>query len=398
MEIEKNGSKKKTDGKLKELSCVVSAIDVSPIKKMELLCRETPGAVSLAQGIPSFETPLHIKEAVKSAIDKDLCNRYTPGYGIDPLRQAIVEKLKRDNQIEAKPTQIVATHGAIQALMAIFITLLDPEDELIVLSPDYATHISQAIIACKGKKPVQVPLAENEGWSFSAERLEAAITDKSKAILLCNPSNPTGKVYSEDELKQIAAIAKKHELFIIVDEIYEYFTYEGKKHVSIGSFPEVADQVISVFGVSKSYAMTGWRIGYLVATEELAYEIFKVHDSLVTCPTAVSQYAAIAALNGPQDERRRFAEEFAKRRGIVTEALEGNKKLKMSAPDGAYYAFIRVEGEQDDFEFAKRLLKEAQVAVIPGSAFGLGGEGHVRVSFGVTEERLKEGLRRLIKF
>ena len=383
---------------LGNVSSLVSSIDVSPIKKMELLARKMPDAVSLAQGIPSFETPEHIKEGAKKAIGDNLCNRYTPGFGIDPLREAICAKLARDNGIKAEPEQVIVTHGAIQALMVIFTALLDDNDELIIISPDYATHITQATIAGRGRRPVLVRLNESRGWEFDAEEMRKAITSKTKAILLCNPSNPTGKVYSRDELKEIAAIAKEHNLYIIVDEMYEYFTFDGKEHVSIGSFPEVAEQTISVFGVSKSYAMTGWRIGYLVAVRELAYEIFKVQDSFITCPAAVSQYAAIEAITGPQDCVQYFKGEFEKRRAIVTEALKSTDRFSLVNPQGAYYAFLKMNFPGDDFEFAKRLLAEGHVAAIPGSAFGSGGEGHLRISFGVTEERLREGMKRLISY
>lgn len=365
---------------------------------MELLARQTNGVISLAQGIPSFETPDHIKEAVKQAIDRDLCNRYTPGFGIEPLREAICAKLKRDNNIVATPEQVVVTHGAIQALMAIFIAILDDGAEIVILTPDYATHITQAIIAGRGHRPVLVPLDESQGWRFDADKLERAITKNTRALLLCNPSNPTGKTYEREELAEIAAIAKKHNLFIIVDEMYEYFTFGGHQHTSIGSFPEIAEQTISVFGVSKSYAMTGWRIGYLVASKEIAYEIFKVQDSLITCPAAVSQYAALAALTGPQDRVGYFKGEFTKRRDIVTEMLKKSKRVSLVEPQGAYYAFLKLGFPVDDFDYAKKMLLEAGVAAIPGSAFGSGGEGHLRISFGVAEDRLKEGMSRLIDY
>lgn len=385
-------------GILKEPSYVTSGIDVSAIKKIELMSRATDDSVSLAQGIPSFPTPLHIKQAAKKAIDEGVADKYTPGYGIEPLRQAIVAKLKRDNKIHVDPTQVIVTHGGIEAVMAVFIALFNRDDELIIFSPDYASHITQAIIARHGGKPVFVPLDEEKNWALDSARLEGAITRNTKAILLCNPSNPIGKVYSEDELKEIARIASKYNLFIITDEMYEYFTYNGKKHISIGSFPEIADRTISIFGLSKSYAMTGWRIGYITASKNLVNQIFKIHDSLVTCPTAVSQYAAIAALNGPQTEVEQFKKEFEKRRKIVIEELKKTDKLSLQAPEGAYYAFPRINFEVDDYELAVRLVKDAKVAVVPGSAFGLGGEGHIRISYGCEEKQLREGLKRLVNY
>lgn len=363
------------------------------------MAKADKNVISLAQGIPSFATPEHIKKAAIEAIKKGDVDKYTPGYGIDELRGAIVTKVKRDNNITASKDQVIVTHGGIEAMMATFIALLNPTDEIIVLSPDYASHITQTQIARHGGRPIYVPLNETEkGWVLDAQKVEAAVTQRTKAILMCNPCNPTGKVYTMEELKELARIAKKCNLFIISDEMYEYFTYDKKKHISIGSLPEATDRVISIFGVSKSYAMTGWRIGYIVANKELIAQIMKIHDSLVTCPTAVSQYAALAAIIGKKDAVVNFQKEFAKRRQIVIDALKGSQKLQLVSPEGSYYAFIKVAGDVDDYDLAMRLLHEAKVAVVPGSAFGLGGESHIRVSFGGEEKEIREGMRRLVEY
>jgi len=384
---------------LKEPSYITSSIDVSAIKKMQLLASSEKDVISLAQGIPSFTTAKHIKEAAIDAIQKSMTDKYTSGYGIDPLRQAIVEKVKKDNAISVSMSQIIVTHGAIEAMMATFIALLNPEDEIIVLTPDYASHITQTQIARHGGRPIFVPLTETKtGWVLDPEKITGAITQRTKAILICNPCNPTGKVYSYEELKQIAKIALRYNLFIISDEIYEYFTFENKKHISIGSFPEVADRVVSIFGVSKSYAMTGWRIGYIVANKRLISQIFKIHDSLVTCPTVVSQYAALAAITGPQDMVKEYKQAFEKRRQIVVDALKKSENIQLVVPEGAYYAFAKIIPDIDDYDVAVRLIHEAKVAVVPGSAFGLGGESHIRISFGGEEKDLKDGLERLVSY
>jgi aspartate/methionine/tyrosine aminotransferase len=205
-------------------------------------------------------------------------------------------------------------------------------------------------------------------------------------------------VYTKTELKEIARIAIKYNLFIISDETYEYFTYDGKEHISIGSFPEVQDRVITIMSVSKSYCMTGWRIGYLIANKSLAKHIFKIHDSLVTCPTAVSQYAALEAINGPQKIVQEYKEAFDKNRKIVVDAIKKTDVLSLVEPEGAYYAFIKIKKPVDDYDLAVKMVKEAKVGVIPGSAFGLGGENHIRVSFGGSSDDLKEGLKRLINY
>jgi aminotransferase len=384
---------------VKEPSYIAQSLDVSAIKKIQLMHNEIPGSISLAQGIPSFGTYDHIREAAIKSIKDGLVDKYTVGYGIAPLREAIVEKVKRDNKIPCDVSNIIVTHGGIEALMSVFLALLNPQDEVLILTPDYASHITQTRIARHGGRPVFVSLDETkEGFVLDPQKIEAAITPDTKAILVCNPCNPTGKVYTMEELKQIAQVALKHNLFIISDEIYEYFIYDKKKHISIGSFKEVADRCISIFGVSKTYAMTGWRIGYIVANKKLADLIFKIHDSLVTCPTAVSQYAALAAITGPQDNVKYYLQEFTKRKKIVMDALKKTRKLTCVAPEGAYYAFPKFITPIDDYDFAVRAMHNAKVAVVPGSAFGLGGEHHIRISYGCEEPDLKEGMKRLIDY
>lgn len=394
---------KKMEGKFThsypKASDAVANIDISSIKKMQLLANKDEKIISLAQGVPFFNTADFIKRAAKKAIDENLADKYTSGYGIEPLREAIVNKVKQDNNIKADVSQVIVTHGGIEALMSVFIALFNPSDEIVVLTPDYASHITQTQIVRHGGIPTFVPLTETpEGWKLDPERLEGAITQRTKAILLCNPCNPTGKVYTLPELQEIARIALEYNLFIITDEIYEYFVFDGKKHISIGSLPEIADRVISIFGLSKSFAMTGWRIGYIVADKRLISQIIKVHDSLVTCPTAVSQYAALAALKGKLDVVEGYRKEFIKRRQIVLETFSKTDKLELIKPEGTYYAFAKVAGDVDDYDLCIRLLREAKVAVVPGSAFGPGGESHIRISFGGEEDKLKVGLDRLIGY
>lgn len=378
------------------LSKVALSIEVAATKRMDLIARDYPDAISLAQGIPSFDTAEYIKEAAIQAVNDDLANKYTSGFGIEPLREAIAGKVGRDNGIQTTPAKVIVTHGGIEGLMATFLTVLDRDDELLALTPDYASHFAQVAIATGGREATHVPLTETaDNWAVDPGRLEDAITDRTRAILITNPGNPIGKVYGEDELREIAQIALKHNLYIISDEMYEYFVFDGRKHISIGSFPEVADRTISAFGLSKSYAMTGWRIGYIVAGQNIIDQIFKVHDSIVTCPTAVSQYAALAAITGPQDVVESYRRTFERRRQIVIEKLATTSRLHLAVPQGAYYAFPRIEGDVDDFKLAMSLIKEAGVVVVPGSAFGKGGDSHIRISFGAEEDALREGLHRL---
>ncbi len=381
------------------LSSVVGSIEVSAIKQLELYALSKPDVVSLAQGTPSFFTPDHIKEAATEAMKKGLTDKYTPGYGIEPLRVAIVEKLKKQNNIHVQPSQVMVTHGAIEACMAVFMTLLNPNDEVLMPTPNYASHVTQIKIALLGRSPTYVPMDETkDGWSIDLEKIKRAITPNTKAIIICNPSNPLGKIYSKEELEAIANIAIQHNLYIIADEMYEDLVYDGKKHISIGSFPEVFDRTISIFGVSKSYAMTGWRIGYLATSQELFNQIFKIHDSLVTCPTAISQYAAIAALNGPKDVVWEFKKEYEKRRKITVDALKSTDKLQVSTPEGAYYILPKIKKPVDDVALAMEMVDKAGVAVVPGSAFGKGGENHIRIAYGCEEEQLRKGLDRFVSY
>lgn len=383
----------------KSLSSVVSSIEVSAIKRIQLLANGKDDVVSLAQGTPSFFTPNHIKQAAIEAINQNLSDKYTPGYGIAPLRDAIAKKVTKQNGLQAKPENILVGHGAIEVNMAVYMTLLDPGDEMIILTPDYASHITQAKIAMHGGMPISVPLDETpNGWVLNSERLEKAVTEKTKVILICNPCNPTGKVYSREELKEVARIAAKYNLYIVTDEMYEDFVYDGKEHISIGSFEEVKDLTISIFGFSKSYSMTGWRVGYMVAPEKLVQEIFKIHDSMVTCPTAVSQYAAIAALEGPKDEVWNFKKEYDKRRLICMEELQKTDKLEVVKPEGAYYIMPKFKKTVDDFKLCFEMVEKAGVAIVPGSAFGKGGENHVRISFCFGEGQLREGLKRFVAY
>lgn len=391
----------KWEGKfLKTLKKPETSLEIPMIKKIQSLILKEKDGISLAQGIPDFPTPLEFKERAIEAMRKNLTDKYSLGYGIEPLREAICEKLKKKNKIECERENIIVTHGAMEGLMATFLALFKPTDEILILTPDYASHLNQVQILKRGQRPVFIPLIETEsGWQLDFEKLEASVTPQTKAILICNPSNPLGKVYSFDELKKIAHIALRYNLFIITDEVYEYFVFDQREHISIGSFPEVAERVISIFSLSKTYSMTGWRLGYLVAEKNLANEIFKVHDCLINCPTVVSQYLGLAAIQEGDEKISYFKREYEKRREMAMEILARAKKLKVLKPEGTYYLFPKIELEgMDDYEFSLRLVKEAKVGVVPGSAFGPGGENHVRISFGVNEEKLKEGLERLVKF
>ncbi|GIW63539.1 MAG: hypothetical protein KatS3mg091_341 [Patescibacteria group bacterium] len=375
----------------------IEHLDVSAIKKIEYYSREFDDVVSLAQGTPASASDSAIREAAKLAIDQGLVDKYTSGYGIDELRQLLVDKLRRENNLtNVTEKNIIVTHGAAEGLMAIFLALFRRNDEIIVITPDYASHLTQIRISGKGGRPVFLPMQFEQGqWRFSLEKLESSITVNTRAVLICNPSNPTGKVFSKDELMGILDLAKKYNLFVITDEIYEKFVYDEKTHISFASLPSAFERTVSIFGFSKSFSMTGWRVGYIVAEEQIIRNIFKVHDALITCPTAVSQYAAVAALKNSDRITQRLKQEYEEKRELCVSLLKENPKIEFAYPEGAYYLFFRVQGVTDDFSFALKLIEQAGVAIVPGSAFGLGGEGFFRIAFCRDREDIIKGITRL---
>ncbi len=375
----------------------IEHLDVSAIKKIEYYSREFDDVVSLAQGTPASASDSAIREAAKLAIDQGLVDKYTSGYGIDELRQLLVDKLRRENNLtNVTEKNIIVTHGAAEGLMAIFLALFRRNDEIIVITPDYASHLTQIRISRKGGRPVFLPMQFEQGqWRFSLEKLESSITVNTRAVLICNPSNPTGKVFSKDELMGILDLAKKYNLFVITDEIYEKFVYDEKTHISFASLPSAFERTVSIFGFSKSFSMTGWRVGYIVAEEQIIRNIFKVHDALITCPTAVSQYAAVAALKNSDRITQRLKQEYEEKRELCVSLLKENPKIEFAYPEGAYYLFFRVQGVTDDFSFALKLIEQAGVAIVPGSAFGLGGEGFFRIAFCRDREDIIKGITRL---
>jgi aminotransferase len=312
------------------------------------------------------------------------------------LRKEIAKKLKRDNNIEANVSQLLVTVGAVEGLSSAIMALVDPGDEVILPSPTYSTHIRQVIIA--SGKPVLVPTIEKEGFALDIDAIRDAVTSKTKAILYCSPSNPTGTVFSEKNLRQLADIALENNLIIITDEAYEYFTYDGYKHFSIASIPEMKQNAISCFTFTKSYAMTGWRIGYLHADETLIPQITKAHIPFAICAPVVSQYAALAALKGSQDCIGQFKQHYLSARNLMCRRLdELSSVFKYQKPRGSYLMFPKIllkEGK-DSTTFCKKLLKEAKVSTTPGIAFGPTGENHLRLLFCVNEEMINKAFDRM---
>ena len=377
----------------------VRRIGKSAIHEMTRLSKEVEDVAFLSWAKPTSDTPDHIKEAAISAIKNGLVGGYSETSGLPTLREEIVRKLKKDNNVDANVAQVLVTVGAVEALAAAVMAVVDPGDEVILPTPTYSTHIRQVVIA--SGKPVLVPTIEEEGFVLDLAGIRKAITPRTKAIMYCSPSNPTGTVFAEEQLRELAAVALEHDLAVVTDEAYEYFTYDGHKHFSIASIPDMRKHAVSCYTFTKTYAMTGWRIGYLHADEELIPQITKAHIPFAICAPVVSQYAALAALQGTQDCVADFREHYEAARNLMCERLDRlNSVFEYQRPGGSYLMFPRilVEEGNDSAAFCKRLLAEAGVSTTPGVAFGPTGERHLRLSFCVSQHEINKAFDRMEAF
>lgn len=380
----------------KGISRRVRQITISAIKEMPLLAGSLEGCVSLGQGIPSFPTPAHIVDAACRAL-RDLpdSGKYTLGPGLARLREAVAVHLQRDKGIPVAPDrEVCITVGAMEALSAAVLTVVDRGDEVILPSPNYASHIEQVLLA-EGV-PVFVPL-KAEDWQLDVEALARAVTPRTRAVILCNPHNPTGANFNEADLRAVAALAVERDLFIIADETYDFLTFDGRPHFSLVSLPELKDRIIATYSFSKKYAMTGWRVGYVYASEGVLDQIMKVHDAVAICAPTVSQIAALAALEGPQECVADIRRALEGRRNLICSGLDRlHAHLSYVRPQGAYYLMARMrQAGTSSMDLALRLLYEARVITIPGAAFGPEGEGHIRLSFGGVEADIEEAVKRM---
>jgi aminotransferase len=367
----------------------VAGIPPSAIHKMTALSRAIDDVAFLSWAKPTATAPRHIHEAATAAIMEGKADGYSETSGLLSLREEIVKKLARDNAIRAHPGQILVTVGAIEGLSAAIMAVVDPGDEVILPSPTYSTHINQVVLA--SARPVFVPCLEEEGFRLDIEGIRRAVTPRTRAILYCSPSNPTGAVFSEEELGALADIARDAGLMVITDEAYEYFTFDGSRHVAIASLPGMEEHAISCFTFTKNYAMTGWRIGYLHAPERWLPHIAKAHIAFAICAPVASQYAALAALQGPQDCIAGFREHYRSARDVMCQRLDALPSVfRYQKPAGSYLMFPRIllEEGRDSMAFCRKLLEEAKVSTTPGGDFGPTGEGHLRMSFCVPEETI----------
>ena len=360
--------------------------------------------ISFSAGEPDFNTPKNIINAAIKAME-DGNTKYTSVNGILQLREAICKKFKDDNGLEYNPSQIVVSTGAKQSLANTFLAILNPGDEVIVSTPYWVSY--PELIKLADGKPVFVEGDEKSNYKFTKENLEKAVTAKTKAIVLNTPNNPTGTIYNKEELEVIADFAKKYDIIIISDEMYEKLIYDNENHISIASLSKDAyERTIVINGLSKSYAMTGWRIGYCAASEKIAKLMMSIQSHVTSNVCSITQYAALEALNGPQDEITKMINEFEKRRNYMINRIESIDNLSIVKPKGAFYIMINIEnclGKEingkilnDSMEFCASLLENEKLAVIPGKAFGL--NNYIRVSYATSMEAIKEGLNRIESF
>ncbi|MFV0423817.1 pyridoxal phosphate-dependent aminotransferase [Oleidesulfovibrio sp.] len=374
----------------------VQQIKISATKLMPMLAARIGGCVSLGQGVPSFATPPHIIESVYKALrDDPATGKYSLQPGMPALRQAIAEHLAENNNFSVDPDREVAvTVGAMEALLMALLTVVDRGDEVILPCPGYASHAEQILMA-EGF-PVHVPL-RNADWGLDVEAIRTAITDRTRAIIVCNPGNPTGTVYADEDVRALCKLALEHNLVLISDETYDYMVYDGPAPLSPASLPEMRDHVIVINSFSKKYALTGWRVGYAAASAGWMDELLKVHDATAICAPTVSQYAALAALTGPQDCVTQMCEALHRRRDLTMERMRGlAPAFDCVAPKGAFYVMARYTcTDAPSAEVARTILEEAKVITVPGASFGPAGEGHLRLSFGADEAELTECFDRL---
>ena len=377
----------------KHLSGRTHEVEWSGIRIMFALADEIPDVVNLGIGQPDFDTPVFIRDAAKLALDQGY-TRYPPAKGFEDLRQAIADKLKRENNIIADPdTDIYVAVGAMQVIFNTCLHLLNPGDEVIVIDPGY-DYYSQ--IGLFGGVPVAVPVHESNRFKVDPADIEAAITNKTKLMIINTPSNPTGAIFDEEILREIARMAMEQDLIVLSDEPYEHILFDGHRHISIGSFEGMAERTISAYTLSKSYAMTGWRVGYTVAPAAVIDEMEKLMEHMVSGVTAVAQRAALSAIAAPRDCVRDMVATYDKRRRFVYEGLNAIDGIKCLKPESTFYAFPNIKSlGLSSWDLAKYLVKEHQVAVVPGSIFGKAGEGYVRLSFAASIEQLQEGIARI---
>lgn len=376
------------------LSKLVMELEPSGIRRFFDVANTMEQVISLGVGEPDFDTPWHIREEGIYSLEKGR-TYYTSNAGLLPLRQEISRYLKERFEIPREPDEILVTVGGSEAIDIGFRAMLDPGDEVIIPEPCFVSYVPCVKMA--GGVPVCISLEERDGFKLTEQKLREAVTDRTKVVVLPFPNNPTGAIMSREELQTIARIIREKDLFVMSDEIYSELSYQGK-HVSIASLPGMAERTIVINGFSKSFAMTGWRLGYAAAPGEIIKQMTKIHQYVIMSAPTTSQYAAIEALRGGTEDVERMRESYNQRRRFLVKELR-EMGIPCFEPYGAFYVFPNITkfGMKSE-EFATRLLREQHVAVVPGDAFGKCGEGFLRISYAYSIEDLKRALEKIQKF
>ena len=344
-------------------------------------------------GRPDFDTPEYIKKAAYQALAEGKVH-YTSNFGLMELRQAIADKLKRENNVDYKTTEVLVTVGLSEAVFAVLAAILEPGDEILVPDPVWLNYINVPNLL--GAKPVMYSLKEENGFQMDLEEVRSKITDKTRAVVIVTPNNPTGGVLEEDVLKELADIAISNDLMVISDEVYERLVYDGAKHISIASLPGMKERTFTMNGMSKAYAMDGWRLGYVAAPEEYILTMNKFHQHNTTCAPSFVQAAAIAALTQEKDEVQKMVKEYQRRRDYAVKAINEVEGISCICPKGAFYIFINCKSlGMKSAELSGYLLENAKIALVPGDVFGPGGEGYLRMSFATSYDNVVEGCAKL---
>ena len=393
--VRKSGQSSLTDGPAPRVSKRVRTIAPSATKEMAIIAARIGGCVSLGQGVPSFTTPPHIIEAVTRALHEDPASgQYSLQTGMPALRKRIATYLLAEKGVRVDPeSEICVTVGGMEALLASVLTIVDEGDEVILPSPTYASYTEQIYLA--GGKPVYVPLTAD--WGLDLVALEEAVTPRTRALMLCSPGNPTGTVFSNEQILALCRLAVARDFVIITDEAYDYMVYDGESPVNPLKFDDFRNNVVSVASLSKKFALTGWRVGWVVAARQWMQQIMKVHDATAICSPTPSQIAALAAMNGDQKCVENMRRALTERRKICCERLDRlSQYFSYVPPKGAFYVMAKyLFTDEDSHDVAVRLLEEAKVITIPGGAFGPGGNGHLRISFGAEPKVLHEAFDRI---
>jgi aspartate aminotransferase len=388
----------------KRIAAIAESATLKVDAKAKALQAEGRPVISYAAGEPDFPTPAHIVEAAAKAVLDPKNHRYTPAVGLPDLREAIAQKTLRDSGTAVTASQVVVTNGGKQAVYQAFAVLLDQGDEVILPSPYWTTY--PEAIALAGGKTVEVFAGSDQDYKVTVEQLEKAKTSRTKVLLMCSPSNPTGAVYSKEEIAAIGNWAHKNDLWVITDEIYQNLVYDGAKAYSITEVvPELIDKTIMVNGVAKSYAMTGWRLGWMTGPADAMKAAANLQSHLTSNVNNIAQKAALAALTGPQDEVQNMLKAFDRRRKLAVSELGKIENWLAPMPEGAFYVYSDVRGLlgktwngkqiNTSLELCDFILEEVEVALVPGEAFGP--SGYVRMSYALGDEPILEGIQRLQK-